>query len=66
MPLRCLCTDHSNEQEKRFDVSALGVETLAEWLDDSRPIDHSGAYSMLLLGLSARRAHKPCMREFVL
>ena len=34
-------------------MSALGVDTLAQWIDDSRPIDQSGAYSMLLLGLSA-------------
>jgi len=31
-------------------MSAIDVETLAQWLDDSRPVDHSGAYSMLLLG----------------
>lgn len=51
---RFQCTDQKcTAQEKRWDMSALGVDALAQWLDDSRPIDQSGAYSMLLLGLSA-------------
>ena len=35
--------------EKLLSTSALDVKTLAEWLNDSRPIDQSGAYSLLLL-----------------
>jgi hypothetical protein len=35
--------------EKLCSKSALDLATLAEWLNDSRPIDQAGAYSMLLL-----------------
>jgi hypothetical protein len=35
--------------EKLYSKSAIDLKTLAEWLDDSRPIDQSGAYSILLL-----------------
>jgi hypothetical protein len=39
----------SDGTEKLCSKSALDLRTLATWLDDSRPINHSGAYSMLLL-----------------
>jgi len=35
--------------EKLCSKAALDLDTLAEWLNDSRPIDQAGAYSMLLL-----------------
>ncbi len=35
--------------EKLCSKSAPDLATLAEWLNDSRPIDQAGAYSMLLL-----------------